>query len=99
MTGSRTSQRSWSRRCLGAALALVLAASSVAAAVHSHADGQQHRLTCAACTVLHQPRDAAPAVDLPEPPLVHQVALPSPCPVTVPGDDLFPTCLSRAPPA
>lgn len=84
---------------MGAALTLVLLATSLAAAVHFHTDGQQHRLTCAACTVLHQPRDAAPAVVLPEPALVQQVALRSPCAITVHGHDLFSTCHPRAPPA
>lgn len=80
-------------------MALVLLGSTVIAAAHSHADGQLHRQTCAACTVLHQPQDATPRTALPEPDFVPVAIAPSSFTQRLRGDDFFPSDLSRAPPA
>ncbi|MGD8497058.1 MAG: hypothetical protein PVF05_12860 [Gemmatimonadales bacterium] len=99
MIKSRTSQGRTFRRCLGAAMVLVLIGSTAVAAAHSHADGQQHRQTCATCTVHYQPHDTAPPTALPEPPLVELVTLSTHVWQAVRADDFFPSSLSRAPPA
>lgn len=99
MSRSRTSQGRLFRRCLGAALVFVLVGSTAVAAAHSHADGQQHRQTCATCTVHYQPHDTAPPTALPEPPLVELVTATTHVRQILRADDFFPSSLSRAPPA
>lgn len=86
-------------RCLGAAMALVLVGSTVIATAHSHADGQQHRQTCAACTVLHQAQDTSPPTALPEPAYVDLLTTPALFRQILRDDDYFPSARSRAPPA